>query len=81
MLAERLSESFTDFGKSIKQSFSYHAPPASIDYAVIVSNTHEVTDDYWPTPEQTHDGVDGHAHTRLCGYSNTGTLKVMGWIN
>jgi hypothetical protein len=46
MLAERLSGSFTDFGKSIKQSFSYHAPPASIDYAVIVSNTHEVTDDY-----------------------------------
>jgi hypothetical protein len=46
MLAERLIESFTDFWQSIKRSlaFSDHSP-ASIDYAVIVSNSYEVTDD------------------------------------
>jgi hypothetical protein len=44
ILTERLTESFTDFGENIKQSFSDHAL-ASIDYAVIVSNIYKVTDD------------------------------------
>jgi hypothetical protein len=41
MLVKTLTESFTGFGKDIKQSFSDHAP-ASIDYAVIVSNIHDL---------------------------------------
>jgi hypothetical protein len=44
MLAESLKEAFTDFGPTIQRIFSDHAP-ASIDYAVIVSNIYEATDD------------------------------------
>jgi hypothetical protein len=44
MLAESLKEAFTDFGPTIQRIFSDHAP-TSIDYAVIVSNIYEATDD------------------------------------
>ncbi len=43
-VAERLTESSTDFGQTIKKTFSDHAT-ASIDYAVIVSSIYEGTDD------------------------------------
>jgi hypothetical protein len=43
ILSERLTGSFTDFRQTIKWSFSDHVP-ASIHYAVIVSNIYEVTD-------------------------------------
>jgi hypothetical protein len=33
MLAERLNESFADFGQTIKRTFSDHVP-ASIDYYI-----------------------------------------------
>jgi hypothetical protein len=46
VLAERLTEPFTDFGQTIKRSLSDSVPQAaSIDYAVMVSNLYEVTDD------------------------------------
>jgi hypothetical protein len=44
MLTESHKEAFTDFGPTIQKIFSDHAP-ASIDYAVIVSNIYEATDD------------------------------------
>jgi hypothetical protein len=45
VLAERLTEPFTDFGQTIKRSLSDSVPQAaSIDYAVMVSNLYEVTD-------------------------------------
>jgi hypothetical protein len=44
MLAESLKEASTDFGQNSQRIFSDHAP-ASIDYAVIVSNIYEATDD------------------------------------
>jgi hypothetical protein len=44
MLVESLKEAFTDFGQTIQRIFSDHAP-ACIDYAVIVSNIYEATDD------------------------------------
>jgi hypothetical protein len=46
MLAESLKEAFTDFkfGPTIQRLFSDHAP-ASIDYAVIVSNIYEAAND------------------------------------
>jgi hypothetical protein len=44
LLEESLKEAFTDFGPTIQRIFSDHAP-ASIDYAVIVSNIYEATDD------------------------------------
>jgi hypothetical protein len=44
MLAESLKEAFTDFGQNSQRIFSDHVP-ASIDYAVIVSNIYEATDD------------------------------------
>jgi hypothetical protein len=42
-VVETLTESFTGFGKNIKQLNSDHAP-ALIDYTVIVSSIYEVTD-------------------------------------
>jgi hypothetical protein len=44
MLAESLKEAFTDFGPTFQKIFFDHAP-APIDYAVIVSNIYEGTDD------------------------------------
>jgi hypothetical protein len=44
MLVESLKEAFTDFEQTILRTFSDHTP-ASIDYAVIVSNIYEATDD------------------------------------
>jgi hypothetical protein len=45
MLAESLKEAFTDLGQTIQRIFSDHAP-ASIHYAVIVSNIYKAAVTY-----------------------------------
>jgi hypothetical protein len=77
MLAESLKEAFTDFGPTIQSIFSDHAP-ASVDYAVIVSNIYEANDDQRGNERMMGVPIRGYLATATRVHDST--LKGMGGI-